>query len=76
VAIVCSPTKGPNMNQRAIMQNLSLSDWKLAYRLPVRAGEMTLARLVHNGWIEMRGKNHLTEIRFTPAGLRAMRWTV
>jgi Mn-dependent DtxR family transcriptional regulator len=51
---------------------LSITEWKLAHRLPVRAGEMMLATLAHLGWIEMRGDNHLTEIRLTEAGLKAM----
>lgn len=61
-----------NMSQRTVLQYLSLTEWKLAYRLPVRAGEMMLSRLAHFGWIETRGENHLTEIRLTEAGLRAM----
>ena len=31
------------MSQRAILQYLSLTDWKLAHRLPIRAGEMMLS---------------------------------
>jgi Mn-dependent DtxR family transcriptional regulator len=65
--------KGPNMTQRAVMQHLSLADWKLANRLPIPAGEMMLSRLAHLGWIEMRGENHHTEVRLTEAGLKAMR---
>jgi hypothetical protein len=68
-----SPDKGPNMTQRAVMQHLSLADWKLANRLPIPAGEMMLSRLAHLGWIEMRGENHHTEVRLTEAGLKKMR---
>ena len=67
------PNPSPNMSQRAILQYLSLTDWKLAHRLSIRAGEMMLSRLVLNGWIEMRGKDHLTEIRLTEVGLETMR---
>ena len=63
----------PNMAQRAVMQYLSLDDWKIAARLPSPAGELTLSRLLHHGWIESRGEKHHTAIRLTPAGLEAMR---
>ncbi len=65
--------KGPNMSQRAVMQHLSLTDWKLANRLPIPAGEMMLSRLAHYGWIELRGESHQTEIKLTEAGLKKMR---
>jgi DNA-binding PadR family transcriptional regulator len=65
--------KGPNMTQRAVMQHLSLTDWKLAHRLPIPAGEMMLSRMVQQGWIEIQGKNHNTVVRLTEAGLEAMR---
>lgn len=65
--------KGPNMTQRAVMQHLSLTDWKLAHRLPIPAGEMMLSRMVQQGWIEIQGKNHNTVVRLTEAGLKAMR---
>lgn len=68
-----SSGKGPNMSQRAVMQHLSLVEWKLANRLPIPAGEMTLSRLVLHGWIETEGKNHRTVARLTEAGLKAMR---
>jgi predicted transcriptional regulator len=55
------------------MEHLSLTEWRLAQRLPVPAGDMMLSRLVHNGWIELRGENHLTEIRLTDKGLKAIR---
>jgi hypothetical protein len=67
------PGKGPNMTQRAVLQHLSLTDWKLANRLPIPAGEMTIGRLVKNGWIEIQGKDHMTVARLTQAGLKAMR---
>ena len=67
------PGKGPNMTQRAVLQHLSLTDWKLANRLPIPAGEMTIGRLVKNGWIEIQGKDHNTVVRLTEAGLKAMR---
>ena len=67
------PGKGPNMTQRAVLQHLSLTDWKLANRLPIPAGEMMLSRLAHLGLIEMRGENQQTEVRLTEAGLEAMR---
>jgi hypothetical protein len=63
----------PNMSQRAVMQHLSLTDWKLANRLPIPAGEMMLSRLAHEGWIEMRGEKLHTEVRLTTAGTTAMR---
>ena len=68
-----SPSKGSNMTQRAVMQHLSLTDWRLANRLPIPAGEMMLSRLVSQGWIEIQGKDHNTVVRLTEAGLKAMR---
>ena len=35
----------PNMAQRAVMQYLSLDDWKVAARLPIPAGELMLSRI-------------------------------
>ena len=67
------PGKGPNMTQRAVLQHLSLTDWKLANRLPIPAGEMMLSRIVQQGWIEIQGKDHMTVARLTQAGLKAMR---
>jgi len=55
------------------MQHMSRTDWKLANRLPIRAGEMMLSRLVSQGWIEIQGKDHNTVVRLTEAGLKAMR---
>ena len=67
------PGKGANMSQRAVMQHLSMTDWKLANRLPIPAGEMMLSRLVSQGWIEIQGKDQNTVVRLTEAGLKAMR---
>ena len=67
------PGKGANMSQRAVMQHLSMTDWKLANRLPIPAGEMMLSRLVSQGWVEIQGKDHNTVVRLTEAGLNAMR---
>ena len=66
------PGKGPNMTQRAVMQHLSLTDWKLVNRLPIPAGEMMLSRMVQQGWIEIQGKDHNVVARLTAAGLKAM----
>ena len=66
-------TEVPNMAQRALMQHLSLDDWKIASRLPVPAGELMLSRLLHHGWIESRAEKHHMAIRLTPARLEAMR---
>ena len=63
----------PNMAQRAVMQYLSLDDWKIAARLPIPAGELLLNRIRSYGWVEIQGEKHHTEIRLTPAGLQAMR---
>ena len=71
--IIGSSGKGPNMTQRAVMQHLSLTEWKLANRLPIPAGEMMLSRMVQQGWIEIQGKDHNTVVRLTEAGLKAMR---
>ena len=67
-----TPSKGPNMSQRAVMQHLSLTEWKVANRLPIRAGEMMLGRLAHYGWIETRGEHHHMEVRLAEAGLNKM----
>jgi hypothetical protein len=63
----------PNMRQRTVLQYLSLTDWRMTNRLPVSAGEVTLSRLLHHGWIESRGEKQGTAVRLTPAGLQAMR---
>ena len=67
------PGKGPNMSERAVMQHLSLTEWKIASRLPIRAGEMMFSGLAYHGWIETRGEHHLMEVRLTDAGLKKMR---
>ena len=63
----------PNMRQRMVLQHLSLADWRMADRLPVSAGEMTLSRLLDHGWIESRGEKQRAAVRLTPAGLKALR---
>ena len=64
----------PNMAQRAVMQYLSLDDWKIVVRLPIPAGELLLNRIrSYVGWVEIQGEKHHTAIRLTPAGLQAMR---
>jgi hypothetical protein len=63
----------PNMAQRAVMQYLSLDDWKVAARLPIAASELMLSRIRNYGWIEIRGEKQHTAIKLTPAGLKAMR---
>jgi hypothetical protein len=68
-----SPTLSANMNQRAVMQYLSLTDWKRVSHLPVPAGLAMLDRINGWGWIELRGKEPRTEIRLTPLGLEAIR---
>ena len=68
-----TPSKRPNMSQRAVMQHLSLTEWKVASRLPIRAGEMMLSGLAHIGWIETKGEDHHMEVRLTQAGLNKMR---
>ena len=63
----------PSMAQRAVMQYLSLDDWKVAARLPIPAGELMLSRIRNYGWIEIQGEKHHTAIKLTQAGLKAMR---
>ena len=63
----------PYMRQRMVLQHLSPADWRMADRLPVSAGEMTLSRLLHHGWIESRGEKQRAAVRLTPAGLKALR---
>jgi hypothetical protein len=63
---------GITMSQRAVLQYLSLTEWKIAQRLPIRAGELMLSRLALNGWIEVRGDQNNTEVRLTEAGLMKM----
>ena len=66
-------TEAANMSQRAIMQCLSLTEWRLAARLPVPAGAVTLDRMHSRSWIELRGTKAQIEIRLTRSGLEAMR---
>ena len=63
----------PDMRKRTVLQHLSLTDWRMVARLPIPASEMTLGRLVHKGWIEIRGEDQHAEARLTEAGLKAMR---
>jgi hypothetical protein len=65
--------KVPDMRKRSVLQYLTVTDWNKLNRLPIPAGEMTVSRLVHQGWIEIRGENHNAEVRLTEAGLKAMR---
>jgi hypothetical protein len=62
-----------DMRKRAILQYLNLTDWKMVARLPIPASEITLSRLVHQGWIDIQGKDQRTEAKLTDAGLKAMR---
>lgn len=67
-----SPIIAANMNQRAVMQYLSLAEWKRVSHLPVPAGPVMLDRIHSLGWIEFRGMKPRNEIRLTPSGLTAM----
>ena len=51
----------PNMAQRAVVQFLSLDDWKVAACLPIPAGELMLSRIRNYGWIEIRGKSTIRQ---------------
>lgn len=66
-------SKVPNMAQRALMQYLSLDDWKIASRLPVPAGEPIMNRIRNYGWIEIESEKQLMAIRLTRAGHKALR---
>ena len=66
----------PNMRQRAIMQYLSLNDWKMVAHLPIPAGQVMLNRIRDYGWIESRRERQHTALRLTPARLKAMRSAV
>jgi len=68
-----SSPKVPNMSQGAVMQCLSLDDWKMAAHLPIPAGEMMLNRICDYGWAESRREKQHTALKLTPAGLKAMR---
>ena len=63
----------PNMPQRAVLQYLSLDNWKIVAHLPVPVGELMLKRIHGYGWIEYRRENQHTALRLTPLGLQAMR---
>ena len=63
----------PNMPQRAVMQCLSLDDWKVVAHLPVPVGELMVTRLLEYGWIESQSAEQGKAIRLTPAGLKALR---
>ena len=67
------PIRNINMSQRAVLQHLSLTEWKIANRLPIPAGELMLSRLARNGWVELRVNEHDTQVRLTAAGAQAMR---
>ena len=67
-----NPTSTVKMSQRAIMQYLSLTEWKAVSQLPVPAGPAMLDRIHGLGWIERRGMKPRTEIRLTALGLKAM----
>jgi hypothetical protein len=71
-----SPTPAANMNQRAVMQCLSVAEWKRVSHLPIPAGLVMLNRIHALGWIELRGEEPRTEIRLTPLGREAMRTPV
>jgi hypothetical protein len=71
-----SPSAVANMSQRAVMQYLSLSEWKPVFHLPVPAGEVMVDRIHSLGWIELRGMKPRTEVRLTPLGLAAMRMPI
>ncbi len=59
----------PTMTHRQVMQRLSADKWRHVATLDVAAGDKLLAKLVSNGWIELREN----ELRLTPAGLEALR---
>jgi hypothetical protein len=62
-----------DMRQRAVMQNLSLTEWRLLSRVPVTASPVMLGGMHRRGWIELRGINARKEIRLTELGLEALR---
>ena len=68
-----TPVLAANMGQRAVMQCLSLTEWKVLSHLPVPAGPVTVIRIRDLGWIELRGMKPRTEIRLTELGRAAMR---
>ena len=68
-----TPVLAANMSQRAVMQHLSLTEWKVVAHLPVPAGPGMLDRIRGHGWIELRGMKPRTEVRLTELGRAAMR---
>jgi hypothetical protein len=68
-----SPIFAANMSQRAVMQYLSLTEWKVVSQLPVPVGTGMLDRMRNHSWIELRGRDPRTEIRLTELGQAAMR---
>lgn len=65
--------KALDMRKRTVLQYLSMSEWKLVCHLPIPVGEMTVGRLVHQGWIELRGEDRRAEARLTETGLKRSR---
>jgi hypothetical protein len=61
------------MLQRSVLHCLSITEWKVASRLPVQVGEIALTSMAQNGWIQLRGEKHNTEAKLTAAGEKAMR---
>jgi len=61
------------MRKRTVLQHLSLTEWRIVARLPIPASEMVLTRLVHQGWIDLRGEDKYKEAKLTDAGLKAIR---
>ena len=68
-----NPSLSANMNQRAVMQYLSLAEWKIVSRLPVPAGLVMINRIHRLGRIELRGMEPRIEIRLTHLGQEAIR---
>jgi hypothetical protein len=60
----------PNMSQRALMQHLSLDEWKIASRLPIPAGELMLSRIREYGWIEIQGEKQIRQSDLLRPGSR------
>jgi hypothetical protein len=70
---ISSLAKGPNMIHRAVMQHLSLTDWKSPNRLPIPASGNDAQPDGSQGWIEMQSKDYHTVVRLAEAGLKSMR---
>jgi len=62
----------PNMAQRAVMQYLSLDDWKVAARLPIPAGELMLSRIRNMVGSRSEVKSTIRQSS-SPHGFQAMR---